>query len=205
MAKLKIDYRPPGDLVLYENNPRTHTTDQVDAIARSIEEFGWAAPVVVDGNGVIIAGHGRVAAARKLGMKAIPCVARADLTEAQAQALRIADNRLAELAGWDYGLLGVEFGELLGAGEFDATLAGFGEAEIGDLTPVPLGEYPDLREGEHGDYQQMNFTLHKNQIPDVTAAIGRAGKVAEAEWNENSRGNALAHICKAYLRANGHG
>ena len=99
-------------LVPYANNPRTHTAEQIKKIAQSIETFGWTNPILVDRSNGIIAGHGRVAAAKKLGLDKVPTIRLDHMTEAQKKAYIIADNRLAELAGWDECLLRVELGPL---------------------------------------------------------------------------------------------
>src|SRR3972149_5845858 len=99
-------------LVPYAKNSRTHSDAQVEQIAASIREFGFTNPVLIDGDGGIIAGHGRVMAARKLGMDSIPCVVLSDLTEMQKRAYIVVDNKLALNAGWDDDLLRLEFDEL---------------------------------------------------------------------------------------------
>jgi len=113
----------------YTNNARTHSPEQIDKIARSMQEFGFINPVLVDGELNIIAGHGRVMGAEKLGLKEVPCLFIEDLTEAQKRAYILADNRLAEDAGWDKKLLQVELEELRKL-DFDITITGF---ELGDI------------------------------------------------------------------------
>lgn len=99
------------ELKAYEKNPR-HNEKAVDAVAASIKEFGWKVPVVIDKDGVIAAGHTRVAAAKKLGIKTVPCIVADDLTEEQIRAFRLADNKTAELAEWDDELLAEELAML---------------------------------------------------------------------------------------------
>lgn len=130
---LAIDYRPVLELIPYARNARTHSDAQVAEIAASIREFGWTNPVLVDGDNGIIAGHGRVLAARKLGMSEVPVIELSGLTEAQKRAYVLADNKLALNAGWDEELLALEFGDLASLG-FDLSLTGFGEDEIAALT-----------------------------------------------------------------------
>jgi len=101
---MQIETLAIDDLVPYARNSRTHDNAQVAQIAASIREFGFTNPVLVDGAGGIIAGHGRVLAARAVGLNAVPCVRLAHLTEAQQRAYVIADNRLALNAGWDEGM-----------------------------------------------------------------------------------------------------
>ena len=115
-------------LVPYAKNARTHSASQVDQIAASIREWGWTNPVLVAEDGTIIAGHGRVLAARKLGVAEVPVMVAAGWTEAQKRAYAIADNKLALNAGWDEALLGLELGELEVLG-FDLDLIGFTDVE----------------------------------------------------------------------------
>ena len=134
-ASLTVDYRPAAALIPFANNARTHSDVQVAQIAASIREFGWTNPILVDGDNGIIAGHGRLLAARKLDMATVPVIELGDLSEAQKRALIIADNKLALNAGWDNELLGLELGELDALG-FDLSLTGFGEDEIATLTSL---------------------------------------------------------------------
>lgn len=120
---------PTSDLIPYARNSRTHSEAQVTKIASSIKEFGFINPVVTDGKNGIVAGHGRVMAASKLGLKEIPCVEASHLTEAQKRAYVIADNRMALDAGWDIDLLKVELGDLQGM-DFDLALTGFDPGEL---------------------------------------------------------------------------
>jgi DNA modification methylase len=126
---LTIQYRQVTDLIPYARNSRTHTDEQVAQIAGSIREFGWTNPVLIDGDAGIIAGHGRVLAAQRLGLKEVPTIQLDHMTEAQRRAYVIADNKLALNAGWDNALLKIELGELQGL-EFDLSLMGFDQAEL---------------------------------------------------------------------------
>jgi len=119
-----------ADLVPYARNSRTHSAQQVDKIAASIREFGFLNPIIVDGQSGIIAGHGRVLAAQKLGLATLPVIEASHLTEAQKRAYIIADNRLALDAGWDNDLLKIELQDLQADG-FDLALTGF---EIGEIS-----------------------------------------------------------------------
>ena len=124
-------------LIPYARNSRTHSDAQVAQIASSIKEFGFTNPVLIDGGGGIIAGHGRVLAARKLGMSEVPCIRLEHLTDAQKRAYVIADNRLALNSGWDTEMLKVEFADLQELG-FDLELTGFDLDEIKELL-APVG------------------------------------------------------------------
>ncbi|SDD88838.1 site-specific DNA-methyltransferase [Ruegeria marina] len=127
-----IRQSPIEALIPYANNARTHSEAQVALIAGSIREFGFNNPVLVDGGNGIIAGHGRVLAARQLGLASVPVIELAHLTEAQKRAYILADNRLAEQAGWDRDLLALELGDLADLG-IDLEALGFEGAELDDL------------------------------------------------------------------------
>jgi len=124
---------PTASLIPYVRNARTHSPDQVDKIAASIREFGFLNPIITDGQNGIVAGHGRVMAAQKLGLDTLPTIDAAHLTEAQRRAYVLADNRMALDAGWDNDLLKIELQDLEAAG-FDLTLTGFDLGEISALT-----------------------------------------------------------------------
>ena len=130
----KVDRRAVADLIPYARNSRTHSDAQVSQIAASIKEWGWTVPILIDAAGGIIAGHGRILAAHKLGITDVPCMVAEGWTEAQKRAYVIADNKLALNAGWDDDLLKVELGEL-GDLDFDLSLTGFDEGELADLFP----------------------------------------------------------------------
>lgn len=132
MKNLKVEYRPLDGLIPYANNARTHSDEQIAEIAASIAEFGFVNPILLDEGGVIIAGHGRLLAARNLGMSEVPTIQLAHLSETQRKALIIADNRIALNAGWDEDLLKLEL-EALQMDDFDLEVLGFDPAEIDDL------------------------------------------------------------------------
>jgi len=131
MAKLAIIYQPPAALKPRKSNPRTHSKAQLKQIADSIRTFGFINPVLVDEENRLIAGHGRLEAAQQIGMETIPTVCLAGMTEAQIRAYVIADNRLAENAGWDSELLAIELQYLADLDlDFDVTITGFSMPEI---------------------------------------------------------------------------
>jgi ParB-like nuclease domain len=129
---LQIEYRPIDALLPYARNPRTHSPEQIAKIAASIVEFGWTQPILVDGDNGIIAGHGRLAAARKLELVEVPVIELDHLSPAQKRAYVIADNRLALDAGWDDELLALELAELSEAG-YDLLLTGFEDDELAKM------------------------------------------------------------------------
>ncbi|MDF2366026.1 DNA methyltransferase [Sneathiella sp.] len=152
-------------LTPYARNARTHSKKQIRQIADSIEEFGFTNPVLVDGTGGVIAGHGRIEAARFLKLETVPTLCLADLTEEQIKAYIIADNRLAELAGWNPEILAIELQELLTIDlDFDITLTGFETPEIDIL----IGEL----NAETSDDPEENIPLVDNgpaitQVGDI--------------------------------------
>lgn len=134
MSSLKITYCDIGVLIPYARNSRTHSDEQVAQVAASIREFGFTNPVLVDGDNGIIAGHGRVLAARKLGMEQVPTIKLDGLSDTQKRAYIIADNKLALNSGWDEEMLKLELSELEDIG-FDLELTGFSAEEIELLMP----------------------------------------------------------------------
>ena len=108
---MEIVYKKIGELKPYENNPRKND-EAVDAVAASISEFGWKVPVIIDVDNVIVAGHTRYKAAKKLGIEDIPCIVADDLSDEQVKAYRLADNKVSELAGWDFTALATELSEI---------------------------------------------------------------------------------------------
>lgn len=143
----KLEVLALDRLVPYARNARTHSETQVAEIAASIREFGFTNPVLISDEGDIIAGHGRVMAARRLGLGEVPCIRLSHLSDAQRRAYVLADNKLAEKAGWDNELLRLELGELAELG-FDLGLTGFDKSELDALM---LGEDDVDNEGLTGD------------------------------------------------------
>jgi ParB-like chromosome segregation protein Spo0J len=131
---LSIVYRPVNDLIPYARNARTHSEAQVAQIAASMREFGWTNPVLIDENGGIVAGHGRVLAAKQLGMDSAPCIVLAHMTEQQRRLYAIADNKLALNAGWDEDMLRAELTDLKDLG-LDLELTVFDTMELAGSDP----------------------------------------------------------------------
>jgi len=139
----KIEMWPIDRLIPYSRNARTHSDDQIAKIAASIVEFGWNQPILVDEKHGIIAGHGRLFAAKTLLMDEVPVIVLTHMTEAQKRGYIIADNKLSDLAGWDHEILSLEMQDLA-AMDFDLELTGFSDAELatllGDEVPAPQQE-----------------------------------------------------------------
>ena len=158
----KIEQWPTGKLLPYARNARTHSDEQVAQIAASIVEFGFTNPILAGSDGIIVAGHGRLTAAQKLGLEVVPVVVLDHLTPTQRRALIIADNRIAENAGWDDAMLRVEL-DALRDDDFDLSLTGFDADALADLF-----------EGDEGDTGQTG----DDEVPESQdAVISRPGDV----------------------------
>jgi DNA-binding transcriptional MerR regulator len=199
-----LSYRliPTADLIPYARNSRTHSDAQISKIASSIREFGFINPVVTDGKNGIVAGHGRVMAANKLGLKEIPCVEASHLTEAQKRAYVIADNRMALDAGWDADMLKVELGELQSL-NFDLALTGFELSEIKEFlsgassglaadythkvdAPVyqPKGEKPQIGELlDRTRADELIQEIENSKVPKDVAAFLKAAASRHVVFN----------------------
>ena len=135
----KVERRPVADLVPNARNARTHSTEQIAQIAASIEEWGWTVPILIDEQGGIIAGHGRVLAAELLGLADVPVMVARGWSAKRKRAYMIADNQIALNAAWDFGILGTELADLKLDG-FDIDLIGFGDDELTKLLTNPAPE-----------------------------------------------------------------
>ena len=151
---MRVEMRPIDSIRPYENNPRLND-DAVDAVARSIQEFGWRQPIVIDETGVIVAGHTRYKAALKLGLETVPVHVALGLSEAQLKAYRLADNQTARLSDWDEDKLPIELMALQEM-DFDLDLTGFSGDELmrsaraGDRSLDRPRRYPGAaRRGDH--------------------------------------------------------
>jgi ParB-like chromosome segregation protein Spo0J len=166
----------------YERNPRTHSEAQVDQIAASMVEFGWTNPILVDENAGILAGHGRLLAARKLGLAEVPVIRFEHLSEAQKRAYVLADNQIALQAGWDDALLAEELAWLRDE-RFDLDLVGFEASELERLLALADGGFPHdramgiqpLRHAAHhdiaiGDHADQPLAIEHRQASDILIA-----------------------------------
>lgn len=162
MRDVVVGMRSVDSLIPYARNARTHSDAQVAQIAASIREFGWTNPILVDGESGIIAGHGRLLAARKLGMEQVPCIELAGLTETQRKAYILADNKLAMNAGWDEDMLRLELGDLA-AMDFDMRMVGF---EANELS-LAMGLGADFLPGTEEDQGRLD-----EKAPTVCPSCG---------------------------------
>ena len=146
---MQIEQLKVGDLIPYVNNSRTHSNEQVMQVASSIKEFGFTNPILIDDDGGIIAGHGRLMAAKKLGLVEVPCIRLGHLSEAQRKAYVIADNKLALNSEWDNDLLKIELMQLDSI-DFDLNLTGFDLSELANIFD-PVTEEIELKEQTYSE------------------------------------------------------
>ena len=170
----QIEPRDTDSLIPYANNSRTHSDTQISQVAASIKEFGFTNPVLIDEQGGIIAGHGRVMAAKKLGLAEVPCVVLDGLSEAQKKAYIIADNKLALNSGWDADMLKVEM-ERLGELGFDLSLTGFDDLELGALFGDDESLPEDDAGGLDGDTAEPRSLADRFLIPPFSVLNAREG------------------------------
>lgn len=179
----KVEMIALGDLSNYGLNARTHPDSQIDALARIITDSGFTNPLLIDEKNVIVAGHGRLLAAAKLGMTQVPCVRLSGLSKAQIKALRLSDNAAGLQSGWDEAMLKAEVRDLLDE-DFDMALLGFDELEIDKLLAVEL---LDVGSGEDGEgrsgVKQRILNIDGQKVPmtddeaeQITAALTAYGK-----------------------------
>jgi len=166
-AQMKVEMVSVGKIKPYEKNPRINES-AVDAVAASIKEFGFRVPLVIDKAGVIVCGHTRWKAAKKLGIKTVPCVTTDDMTPAQIKAFRIADNQTSSLADWDIAILDSEIKELEGM-DFDIDLLGFKEGELDALLSGDVASEGDGSSDENNYSRKVESPVYepKNEKPAI--------------------------------------
>ena len=189
--EINIKYLQISKLKEYENNPR-HNENAVEAVAESIKQFGFKVPIIIDKDNIIVAGHTRKKAAMKLGLKTVPCIVADDLTPEQLKAFRLADNKTAELAKWDFNALEKEIAEL----DIDMQQFGF---DIEEINPDDFDEDFSLPDGGKNEICQMTFTLHNEQAELIKYAIDLVkDDIFETFGNENKNGNALYEVVRQW-------
>ncbi|MBS4881907.1 MAG: ParB N-terminal domain-containing protein [Peptoniphilus harei] len=184
MNNLQIVYKNIDELIPYENNPRNND-NAVEAVAKSIKEFGFKVPLVIDKDGEIAAGHTRLKAAKELGLEEIPCIIADDLTPEQVKAFRLADNKVAEFAQWDFNLLGLELGEIENISMEDF---GFDELISGD----DFGSDFSLPDNDAPLAKTITFTLSNAQYDTIINVLDDI-EIHEEDCidNNNKNGNKL--------------
>lgn len=196
---MEIEYKSTSKLIPYINNTRTHSEEQVQQIASSMKEFGFTNPILLDDKDGIIAGHGRLMAAKILKLDEVPTITLKGLTEAQKKAYIIADNKLALNAGWDEDLLQLELVTLDEMG-FDYSNLGMDfDFDIEDLEEEDFE--PNLPTGDREPIRNMTFTVSDEQHETIEECLKLAKEFPlqdPAGINENSNGNALYYICEFF-------
>lgn len=152
---MQIEQIKTDELLPYARNSRTHSSDQVAQIAASIKEFGFTNPILIDDDNSIIAGHGRVMAARRLHLKDVPCIRLSHLNESQKRAYVIADNKLALNAGWDDEMLKIEISDLHES-SFDTELLGFSTEEIKAMLDDADANFAPAKEDDQGTLDELD-------------------------------------------------
>lgn len=174
----------------YENNPRKND-NAVPYVAESIKRYGFKVPIIIDKDGVIVAGHTRYLASIELGLETVPCIVADDLTDEEIKEFRLVDNKVAEFAGWDFNLLDAELQEL----DFDGFDFGF-DADIYDEDYGTDFELPD---GEKADICQITFYLHEEQAELIRYAMSIVeNEVHETFGNKNKHGNELYEVVRQW-------
>lgn len=188
------------ELTPYEHNARTHSEAQLKQLANSIKEFGFTNPILIDENNKIIAGHGRVEAAKLIQLTHIPCLRITWLTEVAKRAYVLADNKLALNADWDENLLERELDALLQEG-FNLPLTGFSLQELSEILYID-DDAPESTASEPAQFKKMDFFLHQDQANLVEDALlrARAEPAIDTGINENNTANALHYICEFFLK-----
>lgn len=192
MKEMKIEYIPLEKIKPYENNPRIND-DAVKYVANSIKEFGFKVPIIIDENNVIVAGHTRLKAAKKLGFEKVPCIRADDLTENQIKAFRLADNKVGEIATWDFNSLAVELANIE-----NINMSNFNFEPL-DVSPDDFGNSFILPDGEKPEICTMTFTVHEKQKELIEYAMNLVkDEAVETFGNSNKNGNALYEVVKQW-------
>ena len=189
---MKIEYITLDKIKPYENNPRINDY-AVKYVANSIKEFGFKVPIIIDENNVIVAGHTRLKAAKKLGFEKVPCIRADDLTENQIKAFRLADNKVGEIATWDFNSLSVELANIE-----NINMSNFNFEPL-DVSPDDFGNSFILPDGEKPEICTMTFTVHEKQKELIEYAINLVkDETVETFGNSNKNGNALYEVVKQW-------
>lgn len=189
MEQFNIEWKDIASVKPYARNAKKHDETQIANVAESIKQFGWQQPIVCDADGVIIIGHCRLLAAKKLGLKEVPVKTVDNLSDEQVKKLRALDNKLNE-SDWDFDLLADDIGEL--------DFSGF-DIDWGIVSPDDYGESFELPDGDKSEICQMTFTLHERQAELIKEAIKEVkDDITETFGNTNSNGNALYEVVRQW-------
>ena len=189
MEQFNIEWKDIASVKPYARNAKKHDETQIANVAESIKQFGWQQPIVCDADGIIIIGHCRLLAAKKLGLKKVPVKTVDNLSDEQVKKLRALDNKLNE-SDWDFDLLADDIGEL--------DFSGF-DIDWGIVSPDDYGESFELPDGDKSEICQMTFTLHERQAELIKEAMKNVkDDITETFGNTNSNGNALYEVVRQW-------
>ncbi len=201
-----LEWRAIERVIPYARNPRTATDTAVGKVAASIKEFGFRVPIIVDSEGVIIAGHTRLAAAKRLGLERVPVLVAADLSPAQVKAYRIADNRTAQETGWERALLELELEDLRGL-DFDLSLTGLDPLEFAEhgAETDPYAEWDGMPDYEQDDLQSVfHVSVHFKSDTDAEAFFKLIGQEKRSyTWWPETDGHVGSDIGEQYVADDG--
>lgn len=191
---MKVEEKPIDSIIPYENNPRIHNDEQINRIANSIAEFGFNQPIVVDENNIILVGHGRLEAAKKLGHKTVPVVRKEKLTESQKKAYRIIDNKLQNDSEWNHEALELD---IVSLGDLAFDIESYGLDSL--IIKPDILDRVDLPGEERETDASRTFTLTVEQAEIVDRAVGKmSAAIPNTDGNRN--GESITEICKWFLR-----
>jgi ParB-like chromosome segregation protein Spo0J len=199
---MQILWRNPNELRPHEGNARVHSEDQVNQIAASITEFGFNQPVLLDGDGGIIAGHGRVRAALVLGLDSIPTIDLSHLDEVSKRAYIIADNKIALNSEWDATALASEL-DKLNSDDVDLALLGFSIDELASISEGDMGRQVDPVDQDQP--QKINFTIQFNVIFDDEEQQSDWYSLVKYLKDQYPEAETLGQRLQLFIRANGYG
>lgn len=188
---MQVIEKNTSELKEYGKNPRKND-EAVKYVGESIKEFGFKVPIIIDKDNVIVAGHTRLKAAKRLKLKTVPCIVADDLTPAQIKAFRLADNKVGEIAEWDDVLLAEELSDI----DFDMELFGF---EL--IYSEDFNDDFSLPDGDKKPFTQMSITVHNKQLDLINMAISyvyKQGQVEKYEGNENKNGNGVYEVIRQW-------
>ena len=189
MEQFNIEWKDIASVKPYARNAKKHDETQIANVAESIKQFGWQQPIVCDADGIIIIGHCRLLAAKKLGLKKVPVKTVDNLSDEQVKKLRALDNKLNE-SDWDFDLLADDIGEL--------DFSGF-DIDWVIVSPDDYGESFELPDGDKSEICQMTFTLHERQAELIKEAMKNVkDDITETFGNTNSNGNALYEVVRQW-------
>lgn len=180
-----------SDITPFENNPRNND-EAVEPVLNSIKQFGFKVPIVIDKNNIIVTGHTRYKAAKKMKLEKVPCIIADDLTDEQIKAYRLADNKVGEIATWDFNALELELSEIENIDMEDFNF------EIDSIEDNFNTDF-ELSNEDKSELEQITFTLHHEQAELIRYSISKIEDFTETFGNTNKNGNAIYELVKQWV------